>query len=462
MLTLLAFIVTIGILVTIHEYGHFQVARWCKVKVLRFSIGFGPPLLQKTFGKDKTEFVLAAIPLGGFVKMLDEREQKTEREQNPDTPQLTYSETDLARAFNRQSVYKRIAIVLAGPVANLLLAIALYWLLFMQGITDIRPVIGVVDAGSLAAKANFKSGEMIQSIAGEPVQSWTDARWKLLEHSFEPKTVEIVATLNNAQHVHTLSFDGIDSDPEIDVLKKIGLALYQPTMAAVMGEILPNSAAQKANFKPNDQIISINDIKMDDWETVVSKIKASPNVQLHFKVARANEIISINATPDSVKENKAFIGRLGASVKVDTKILYKLLIKIDYSPLQSLQQAVKKTWDTATFSLKMLGKMIAGQVSIKGISGPVTIATYAGESASLGLGTFLNFLALVSISIGVLNLLPIPVLDGGHLLYYITEILKGSPVSDNTMLIGQKIGFALLGLMMTIAIFNDFNRLITG
>ena len=463
MMTILAFIVTIGILVTIHEYGHFQVARWCGVKVLRFSIGFGKPLVKKTFGHDKTEFVLAAIPLGGFVKMLDERELKAELEQNPqDKTRVIYTESELNRAFNRQSVYKRIAIVLAGPVANLLLAILLYWLLFMQGVTGLRPIIGVIEDNSLAAKASLKSGEVIQKIAGKSVNSWQDARWILLEYSLDNKSVEIEAINDhNELHLHTLNFDGISNDPEVDVLKKIGLQMFKPDIAAVIGEILPDSAAEKAKFKPNDKILSVDNVAMSSWEAVVSAVKASPNKQMQFEVERAGGIISISATPEAIKENSQSIGRLGASVKVDKQSMDKLLIELSYSPIESLKLAIVKTWDTSIFSLKMLGKMIMGKVSIKGISGPVTIATFAGESANLGLKTFLGFLALVSISIGVLNLLPIPVLDGGHLMYYVVEVLKGSPVSEPTMLIGQKIGFVLLGLLMTIAIFNDFNRLLT-
>jgi len=456
MMTILAFIITIGLLVTIHEYGHFQVARWCNVKVLRFSIGFGKPLWQKTFGKDNTELVLAAIPLGGFVKMLDEREQQAE--ENP-VPQ---SETDLKRAFNRQSVWKRIAIVLAGPVANLLLAIILYWGLFMLGVTGMRPIIGVVADNSQAAQASLKSGEIIQKIAGKPVSTWQEARWLLLEESLENKTVEIEAINNNELMQHTLSFEGVNNDAEIDILKKIGLDVFKPKIPAVIGEILTDGAAEKAGFMPNDRILQIDNVVTDDWEQVVNIIKLSPNKKLQFEIKRGQEIVQVAVTPEAIKENKQTIGRMGAGVKLDKHELAKLLITQNYSPLLSLQKAIAKTWDTSIFSLKMLGKMLTGQVSLKGISGPVTIATFAGESANLGLKTFLSFLALVSISIGVLNLLPIPVLDGGHLMYYTIEIFKGSPVSEKTMLVGQKIGFVLLGLLMTIAIINDFNRLIAS
>ena len=241
MITIIAFIVTIGILVTIHEFGHFQVARWCGVKVLRFSIGFGKPLLQKTFGQEQTEFVLAAIPLGGFVKMLDERELKAEREANPQEPQINYSEADLKRAFNRQAVWKRILIVLAGPTANLLLAIALYWLLFMQGMTGVRPIIGVIEPNSLAAQASLKTGELIQKINGETIQSWQDARWILLDKSIAAKPIEIETLSDSALVLHTLSFNGINDNPEIDVLKRLGIAQFEPVIPAIISDILPKS-----------------------------------------------------------------------------------------------------------------------------------------------------------------------------------------------------------------------------
>lgn len=462
MMTLIAFIVTIGLLVTIHEYGHFQVARWCGVKVLKFSIGFGKPLWQKTFGKDKTQFVLAAIPLGGFVKMLDERELKAEQDANPELPKINYSETELRRAFNRQSVWKRIAIVIAGPLANLLLAVVLYWGLFMLGVTGTRPIIGEVVSNGLAAQASLTSGEVIQKINGKTVKTWQETRWILLEESLENKSVEIeTINKNNELFQHTLSFASVNNDSEIDVLKKIGLEEYRPTIPAVIGEILPDSTAEKAGFKAEDKILSIDGVTITDWQQVVNIVKTSPDKKLWFQIERGLKTLRITAKPEKVEEDSESVGRMGAAVKIDQEELDKLLVDINYSPLMSLQKAVSKTWDTSVFSLKMLGKMLLGQVSLKSISGPVTIADYAGKSANMGMKTFLSFLALVSISIGVLNLLPIPVLDGGHLMYYTVEIFKGSPVSENIMLAGQKIGFAILGLLMTLAIFNDFNRLLT-
>jgi len=462
-LTIVAFIVTIGLIVTIHEYGHFQVARWCDVKVLRFSIGFGKAIWQKTLGEDKTEFVLAAIPLGGYVKMLDEREFKAEAEEHPEAPQTKYSEAELARAFNRQHVLKRIAIVLAGPLANLLLAILIYWVLLMQGEVGMRAIIGQVKEGSLAAEASLTTGEVIQKIAGQPVKTWSEARWALLEASLDNKSVEVEAINNNNElHLHTLNFNNIKSDAEIDVMEKIGVEMFKPEAEAVIGQVLSGGVAENIGLKENDRILSIDNVQVKNWDEVVNTIKGSPNKILLFALERDKKIVKVSVKPEAVKEGNTAVGKIGAGPKIDQSELDKLLIKQYYSPLKSFTKAVAKTWKTSIFSLKMLWYMVTGKTSWKGISGPVTIASYAGESAGLGLNTFLGFLALVSISIGVLNLLPIPVLDGGHLMYYIVEIIKGSPVSEQMMLVGQKIGFGLLGLLMTVAIFNDINRIIVG
>ncbi|HEY0562514.1 MAG TPA: RIP metalloprotease RseP [Methylophilus sp.] len=462
MMTILAFIVTIGVLVTIHEYGHFQVARWCNVRVLKFSIGFGQPLWTTTFGKDKTEFILAAIPLGGYVKMLDERELQQERE-NPELPTVDYTEAELERAFNRKSVYQRMAIVLAGPVANLLLAIALYWLLFMMGMTGLKPIVGEVQPASLASQAQFASGDLILTIQDEPIKTWQEARWLLLEHSLAGKPIQVVtSTSAGEQHSHTLTFDGIDHNAEVDVLQKLGMQMMMPDVPAVIGEVLPNSAAEKMGLQAGDKVLAIDQVDMQNWDKVVNFVRASPNKSLQFKIARQQQEMLISVIPEAIPDQGKTIGRLGASALVDQKVRDALMVELDYTPLQSLKMAALKTWDTSLFSLKMLGNMVTGKVSWKGISGPVSIASFAGESANLGLKVFLGFLALVSISIGVLNLLPIPVLDGGHLMYYIVEVFKGSPVSEQVMLWGQKIGFALLGLLMMVALFNDINRFMIG
>ncbi len=461
MLTIVAFIVTVSILVTVHEFGHFQVARWCGVRVLRFSVGFGKPLWQRTLGKDQTEFVIAAIPLGGYVKMLDESELKAEQEKGNVVAQ--YSEAERTRAFNRQVVWKRMAIVLAGPLANLLLAVALYWFLFLQGTTGVRPLIGEVAPNSLAQRAQLTQGEQILSIAGEPVATWNEARWLLLNKSMEGNSIEIETVINrNERHLHTLSFDDINDNAEKDVLARLGLGIYQPKIAPIIGQVLPDSAAEKAGLMPGDKLLSVDGLAVQYWSDAVPIFQSQPEKPIPVEVLRGDMKRKVIITPISVEESGKKMGRIGAVVQTDQSALESLMVKTYYSPWKALRTAVKKTWETSVFSLKMLKYMLVGKMSLKGIGGPVTIANFAGESAQLGINAFLSFLALVSISIGVLNLLPIPVLDGGHLLYHMAEIIKGSPVSEATMLLGQKIGMGLLGIMMMIAIFNDLNRLFTG
>lgn len=455
MTTVLAFIVTLGILITVHEYGHFLVARLCGVKVLRFSLGFGKPLFSRRFGRDQTEFVLAAFPLGGYVKMLDEREAE------PDEPVAV---ADLPRAFNRQSVWKRILIVIAGPTANLLLAILLYTILFMHGVTGLKPLLGEIPKDTPAAHASLKQGEQIMKIAGTPVASWQDVRWVLMQQVLKSEIVEIEAMSGSKEvHLHRLALSSIGKeDFEGDFLKQLGLTPYQPAIPARIGEIVDGGAAEQAGLKLGDEILLIDGIAVGQWEDFVRIIRKNPDRQLRLKIRRGDKEFYIPITPQSVKEGGELIGRVGAAYRMDQAETDKLLTTVEYAPLAALAKASEKTWDTSIFSLKMLGKMLTGDVSWKGISGPVTIASYAGQTAEIGWSAFLSFLALVSISLGVLNLLPVPVLDGGHLLYYVIEIFKGSPVSQQMMETGQRIGLILLGLLMAVAFYNDFHRFITG
>ena len=458
MLTGLAFIFTLGLLVTVHEFGHFQVAKWCGVKVLKFSIGFGKPLFTKKIGQDQTEFIIAAIPLGGFVKMLDEREFE------PDSPKPNLSEMELSRAFNRQSVTKRIAIVLAGPTANLLLAIFLYWWLFMMGVVGMKPIVGKVIERSPAAVANITLGEIIQKINGKDVATWQDARWLLLKESLKNKTVDIQA-INAKQeiHVHQLNVSSINLDnASKDILTSLGLTVFQPDIPARIGEVIKNSPADLAGLVNNDLVLAINHNPVKIWGDFVYEVRQHPNMPLDIVVQRESQEIKLTVRPEPVIENDQTVGRIGAAFKIDQSELDKVFVTSHYSALEALKKATEKTWETAIFSLKMLGNMVTGQVSWKGMSGPVTIASYAGQSANMGIKAFIGFLALISISIGVLNLLPIPVLDGGHFMYYVVEILTGKPVSEAVMNIGQGIGFFLLGSMMILALYNDINRLITG
>ena len=458
MLTALAFIFTLGLLVTVHEYGHFQVARWCGVKVLKFSIGFGKPLFTTKLGKDQTEFIIAALPLGGFVKMLDEREFE------PDSIQPFLPEAELARAFNRQSVAKRMAIVLAGPAANLLLAIILYWWLFMMGVVGMKPIVGKVIEHSSAAMASITIGETIQKINGKDVLTWQDARWLLLNESLKNKNVEIQA-INDKQeiHIHQLNVSSINlDDASKDILTTLGLTIFQPDVPARIGEVIKNSPADLAGLASNDLVLAINHNNVEIWEDFVTEIRQHPNLPLELLVKRNTQEIKLTVRPEPVIENDKTVGRIGATFKVEQSEYDKLFVTSHYSAFEALVKATEKTWETAVFSLKMLGNMVTGNLSWKGMSGPVTIASYAGQSASMGVTAFIGFLALISISIGVLNLLPIPVLDGGHFMYYVIEIFTGKPVSEAVMIIGQKIGFSLLGFLIILALYNDINRLITG
>jgi len=457
MITLAAFVITLAILIAIHEYGHFQMARLCGVKVLKFSIGFGRPIFSKKFGYDKTEFVLSALPFGGFVKMLDERELSEHEKSliNPD---------ELNRAFNRQSVYKRIAIVAAGPLANLLIAVVLYWILMMQGTVGLKPEVADVADGTAASTAQIHKGDRILNIAGEDVMLWQDIQWILVRNVFKSASVE-VQTIDIDQQKHTRRIDltGInESDLNADFLAKLGLKPSRPVVEPIIGSVIKSSAADKAGLQSADKILAVNGTLITDWESLVTIIQDSPNEMLNLSVERSNQILMLRVTPSSINKNGQLIGQIGAAVFMDENMMRGYLITNHLSTLESLMKAVQKTYETSAFSLKMLGNMLTGDVSIKSISGPVTIATYAGQSANLGLNAFIAFLAVISISLGVLNLLPIPVLDGGHLLYYMVELVKGSPVSERTMEIGQRIGLTVLGLLMVCALYNDINRLIVG
>lgn len=451
MLTLAAFFLTLGILVTIHEFGHYWVAKVCGVKVLRFSVGFGRSLYSKRYGKDQTEFSISAIPLGGFVKMLDEREAEVAAEERH-------------RAFNQQSVIKRIAIVAAGPIANLLLAIFLYWILFLSGVTGMKAIVGEVTQGSPAYEAGFKNGEQITKVSSVVVTNWQEMHWEIMQATINKAYVEI-DTIDSGHHIQhrKVNMTSIKSDmPDRDVLDQLGFVPYEPVLPALVGEILPNSPAEKNGLKVGDLILAIDHLPIQDWSAFAHHVKTHPNIHLNLKVKRDQHILEFAVTPEAISDAGKVYGRIGAAFKADPATFEKYTSTIYYPIGVALTKAVAKTWDTSVFSLQMLGRMFTGEASWKGLSGPVTIASFAGQSAHIGWKAFVGFLALVSISLGVLNLLPVPVLDGGHLMYYMVELIKGSPVSESLMEAGQKIGFGLLGLLMLCAIYNDINRLITG
>ena len=449
--TLGAFALALGALVVVHEYGHYLIARACGIKVLRFSIGFGPQLWSRRFGRDRTEWVIAAVPLGGYVKMLDEREGEV-------APQ------EIGRAFNRQSVWRRCAVVLAGPVANFLFAIALYWVLFMHGVQEARPIVDAPLPHTPAASAGFVRGETIRAIDGEPVASWQDLRWRMLQLALDHRRVKIeVLSRSDALDWRTLDLSHFDAEAlEGDTLALIGLRLYRPDIAPVIGEIITGSVAERAGLKAGDRIISADGKPVASWDALVQIVRDHPGRELRLDYERAQQRHELVLVPESVAQDGVSIGRIGAAARIDRKALGGLVEVVRYGAGGALAKAMQKTWDMSAFSLNMLGRMLIGQVSWKNLSGPVTIADYAGQSAQLGLASYLHFLALISVSLAVLNLLPIPLLDGGHLLYYTVEICKGSPVSDRIVEFGQKLGLALLLVLMAFAFYNDINRLISG
>lgn len=450
--TLAAFLLALGCLIVVHELGHYAVARWCGIKVLRFSVGFGRPLWRRVFGADRTEWVISAFPLGGYVKMLDEREGEV-------------APGERHRAFNRQSVGKRFAVVAAGPISNFLLAIVLYWVLFMHGIPGMKPVVGEVKPATPAAVAGFTRGETIMRIADEPAATWQDARWLLLQHAVQKGRVAIeVRTVDGVTRIRDLDLSGLQpADLEGDFLRTLGLTRYQPPIKPIAGTVVPGSPADHAGLKAGDEIVAVNGQPVAHWENVVREIRAHPGDQIELRVKRKDGTEqTLRVTPDVASDNGQKIGRIGAGPLVDKDAFAELMSEVRYDPVTSFGKAVYKTWDTSVFSLKMLGKMVVGDVSLRNLSGPITIADYAGQSAHNGWVSYCLFLALISISLGVLNLLPVPLLDGGHLMYYTFEFFKGSPVSDRAMEVGQQVGMALLVMLMAFALYNDINRLISG
>jgi regulator of sigma E protease len=449
MQTLLAFLAALTLLIFIHELGHYLVAVWCDVKVLKFSIGFGKTIVSKKFGKDQTEWTLAMIPLGGFVKMLDEREQTT----------ASIPAADLPRAFSRKSLLQRSLIVVAGPVANLLLAIFLYAILGWVGMEEPAPIVDQPVKTSAADVAQFQRGDRILSVDGNQVRSWNDLRLKLLTPVIEKRSAEVLVKRGGAEIQLKISAAGLpENEAERNYLQTLGIELAPGKVE--VGTLTTGGAAERDGLKSGDIILQAGDQKIERTRTMIEQIRAHPETSLSIKVLRGKDEVTLQVKPEAKASEKPEeggkkIGRIGAAL-ID-KIAFDT---VQYGPLEGIGQGIKQTWEMSFFSIKMMGKMITGDLSLKNLSGPVTIADLAGKTVRVGWYAYVSFLALISISLAVLNLMPIPVLDGGHLVYYGLEALKGKPLSERFMEWTQKAGLALIMMMMAVALFNDFSRLL--
>ncbi len=435
------FVVAISVLVAAHEFGHYYVARRLGFKVLRFSIGFGRPLLKWRGGPpDHVEYWLSMIPLGGYVKMLDEHEGPV-------------PERDRPRAFHQRPVWQRVAVLLAGPVFNFLFAILAYWLMFVTGVEATKPIIGAVDADSVAARAGLKAGDEIASIAGRPVATWEDATLEILAELLGDGRIEVTArTPSGGIRDVDLDVQGRSAELTEPTALFQGLGLY-PGIPAVAAVVAPDSPAERAGLAVGDLVVRANGEPIRGWGEWVAFLQQRPGETVELTVMRGDREVALTATLDSIAEDGKTIGRIGVDRRRDVTTEQR------YGIVESLPRGVVKTWDTMVFTVTMVGHMVTGEVSLKNMSGPLSIADIAGSTANAGFVYFLNFLAVVSVSLGILNLFPIPVLDGGQIVYQLAEWVKGSPLSERTMLIGHQIGIFFIIALTSFAFYNDIVRI---
>ncbi len=443
-----AFVLAIGLLVSFHEYGHYVVARRLGVKVLRFSLGFGKPFWKHT-SRDGVEWAVAAVPLGGYVKMLDERE-------GPVPPGMAHM------AFNRQPPWKRILIVLAGPLFNFLLAIAFYWGVLVIGVTDRKPLLATPEKGTVAAQVGLASGDEVLQIGDTPVRNWTTLRMEIVDQALNGGALRLLVKSPEAASARpvVLPLERVRRDPEF-LFDDVGLTPFQPPVPPVLKEISPGGSAAVAGFKPGDRLLSYNDqpiASFQDWRTWVL---AHPGEVASVRIQREGKEMALQVIIAKEEQGGRTFGRFGAAaVDLSPELWNNLRAEYRLDPVAAIPAAIQQTGQMSALTLKLLYRMVLGDVSVKNVSGPIQIAQYAGISASFGLASFLGFLAVISVSLGVLNLLPVPVLDGGHLLYYVVEMIKGSPMSERAQAIGQRIGLTLLVALMGLAFYNDIMRLV--
>lgn len=445
--TLFFFVLALAILIAIHEFGHFWAARRLGVKVIRFSLGIGKPIWRYRRTPEGTEFVLSALPIGGYVKMVDEREGEVEA-------------ADLPHAFNRQPVGRRIAIVFAGPFFNFVLAVLIYWIVFMVGETGLRPVLGTVAPGTLAAQAGFLEGDEILAVDSDSTPTWNLAISEIVERAMDeqPIAVSVRAQDGRTRDLVLAIPKPIAEQPET-IYRSLGLQPLEPALPPVIDAIEPASAAEAAGFKPGDLIVSADGTAIAAWKEWVEYVRARPGKSIRTMVERDGVRLAIEVRPAAVDAAEGRIGRIGAAVRVPEDVSQSMRVEYRLGLFPALAAALDKTADYSTMTLKMVGRLLIGKAAVENLSGPISIAQYAGQSASIGFNPFLKFLAIVSISLGVLNLLPIPVLDGGHLLFYFVEFVKGTPVSDRTQAFCQQIGMFVLLCLMGLAFYLDIERL---
>ncbi|CAD9194433.1 MAG: RIP metalloprotease RseP [Acinetobacter bohemicus] len=445
---IVAAILLLGPLIAIHEFGHYIVARKLGVKVLVYSIGFGPTLLKWTSKKSGIQYQLSALPFGGYVKMLDEREGNV-------------AEQDLPKAFNRQHPWKRIAIVAAGPLINLAFAVVLFWILFLPSQEQLNTRVGKVLPNTPAATVQMNVGDKITAVDGTPVTTWEKLNFALVDRVGETGSIEVQADRNGQIQTFKLPIQNFLKDQSQSALDSLGFMPYRPPIAAIATKLSADGAAIRQGMKEGDKIIAIDGVKMNDWFDVVQTVQAAPEKLLKIDVLRQNQLVHLQIMPQAKRDNMGNVSGVLGVQSIPGKITIPAEYKqtIQYSPTEAFVMAVDKTGQISGMILNSIVKMVRGLIGLDNLSGPITIAKVAGQSAEMGWQTFISFMALMSVSLGILNLLPIPMLDGGHLVYYFIELIRGKPVSEQIQLVGLKIGMVLLGSMMLLALFNDFMRL---
>ena len=445
--SLIAFVVVLGLLVTVHEFGHFWVARRCGVKVLRFSVGFGKPLIKFKRKNDPTEYVIAGIPLGGYVKMLDENEAEVKAEEKH-------------LAFNNKPLFSRFLIVLAGPAFNLIFALIAFWLILLIGEAGLRPVVGGFTEDGIAIHSTIEVGDEIVSVNGRPAPIWRVAAGLMSSEMLDQGRFELTVAKPGGQFA-TVVIENTDAElPDASaMLHSIGILPRTPVLAAVIGEVVKNEAADKAGLLAGDLIVSVNQQEINSWGEWVSATRANPATPMAVSLLRGGQVVQLNLTPKRIKDGSKWIGRIGVSALIDSDLYDGFYTSYSLGAVDAIGEAAKQTLSYSLLTVKLIARMVLGEASLNNLSGPISIAQYAGKSASIGLLAFLKFLAFVSLSLGVMNLLPIPMLDGGHLMFYLLEAIKGKPVSEKVQAGFMRIGMLALVALMLTAVFVDLSRL---